>query len=113
MAERITYTLTAEDEALYTREILQQRLHFSGRLIKKIKYEGQLLLAEKPVRMRDKGSAGDILTVVYPEESSYFEPEDIPVRIAYEDSDLLIFDKEPFYVVHPTKNYQTGTMANA
>lgn len=113
MAESINYTLTKDDEALYTREILQRRLNFSGRLIKKIKYDGQLLLAGKPVQMRERGKAGDILTVIYPEESSYFEPEDIPVNIAYEDKDLLIFAKEPYYVVHPTKNYQTGTMANA
>ena len=113
MAESARYLLTAEDEGLYMREILQRRLSFSGRLIKKIKYDGRLLLDGKPVKLRDKGMRGQLLEAVYPEEASYFEPEDIPVDVVYEDSDLLIVNKQPGIVVHPTKGYQTGTLANA
>ncbi len=113
MARRYEYRLTEEDEGLYTREILQRRLGFSGRLIKKIKYEGELYLNNVTVKLREKGRAGDLLTAVCPEESSWFEPEDIPLDIVYEDGDLLIVNKQPGLVVHPTKNYQSGTLANA
>ena len=113
MPAKVQYTLTTEDEDLYMREILRRRMGFSGRLVKKIKYDGQLLLGGKPVQMRDKGRCGQVLTAVYPEESSYFEPEDIPLDVVYEDDQLLIVNKQPGIVVHPTKNYQTGTLANA
>ena len=33
--------------------------------------------------------------------------------MVYEDDDLLVVNKQPFLVVHPTKNYQSGTLANA
>ena len=63
--------------------------------------------------MRFRHKAGDVLQVRFPEESSYFEPEDIPLAVVYEDEDLLVVDKQPGLVIHPTKNYQSGTLANA
>ena len=110
----IEYTLTTEDESLYIKEVLQRRLKFSSRLMRKLKvHEGGLLLDGKAARMKDKGRAGQKLSVRYPEETSYFEPEDIPLDVPYEDEDLLVVNKQPGIVVHPTKGYQTGTLANA
>lgn len=108
-----TYTLVKEDEELYIKELLQRRFHFSSRLIRKLKVEGGVFVNGKPARMRQKGRAGDVLRVSFPRESSYFGPEDIPLAVVYEDDDLLVLDKQPGLVVHPTKNYQTGTLANA
>ncbi len=113
METAITYEWTAEDEGLYVKEVLQRRFAVSSRLMRKIKVSGQIALDGRPARLRDKGTLGQILTVAFPEESSYFEPEDIPLDVVYEDSDLLVVNKQPFLVVHPTKNYQNGTLANA
>ncbi len=108
------YTLTIEDEELYVKELLQRKFLFSSRLIRKLKVnEGTLRLDGVPCRLRDKGKAGQELTCDYPEEQSYFEPEDIPLDIVYEDGDLLVINKQPFITVHPTKNYQNHTLANA
>lgn len=108
-----TYKLTKEDEDLYVRELLVRRFQFSSRLLRKLKVEGGVFLNGRPVRFRHKGRAGDVLQVRFPEESSYFEPEDIPLAVVYEDEDLLVVDKQPGLVIHPTKNYQSGTLANA
>ena len=35
------------------------------------------------------------------------------VKIVYEDSDIIVVNKRPNMVVHPTKRYQSGTLANA
>ena len=113
MEPAITYTWTAEDEDLYVKEVLQRRFDVSSRLMRKIKVSGQIALDGKQARLRDKGRAGQILTVAFPEESNYFDPENIPLDVVYEDSDLLVVNKQPFLVVHPTKNYQSGTLANA
>lgn len=112
MSRRVEYVLTPEDEGLYLKEILQRRLGFSGRLIKKIKYEGDLLLGGVHAGVKQRGRTGEVLTAVYPEEESYFEPEDIPLDIIYEDDDLLVLNKQPYVVVHPTKGHQEGTLAN-
>ena len=113
METAITYVWTEEDEGLYVKEVLQRRFAVSSRLMRKIKVSGQIALDGRAARLRDKGRTGQTLTVAFPEESSYFEPEDIPLDVVYEDSDLLVVNKQPFLVVHPTKNYQSGTLANA
>lgn len=113
MEPAITYEWTAEDEGLYVKEVLQRRFAVSSRLMRKIKVSGQISLDGKTARLRDKGRAGQVLTVAFPDESSYFDPENIPLDVVYEDSDLLVVNKQPFLVVHPTKNYQSGTLANA
>ncbi len=113
MAETINYTALPEDEGLYIKEIIRRRLGYSSRLLKKIRYDGSVELNGRPAKLNIKLHPGDLVTVRLPQESSYFEPEDIPVDIAYEDKDLLIVNKPPFLVVHPTKNYQSGTLANA
>lgn len=40
-------------------------------------------------------------------------PEDIPLSIAYEDSDLLVVNKAKGMVVHPAAGNYTGTLVNA
>jgi 23S rRNA pseudouridine1911/1915/1917 synthase len=40
------------------------------------------------------------------------EREDVPLRIAYEDSDLLVVDKPAGLVVHPGPGHTTGTLVH-
>jgi len=40
-------------------------------------------------------------------------PESIPLRIVYEDPDLLVVDKPAGMVVHPAPGHWTGTLVNA
>ncbi|NCB41824.1 MAG: RluA family pseudouridine synthase [Clostridia bacterium] len=113
MQNDLKYTIDKEDENLYIKELLQRRFRFSSRLIRKLKVEGGVFVNGNDVKLNQKGRAGDILSVVYPKETSYFDPENIPLDIIYEDVDLLVVNKQPGLVVHPTKNYQSGTLANA
>ena len=41
------------------------------------------------------------------------EPEDIPLDILFEDSDILVLNKAPGMVVHPAPGHFTGTLVNA
>jgi 23S rRNA pseudouridine1911/1915/1917 synthase len=42
-----------------------------------------------------------------------FAPEDIPLAIVYEDSDLIVINKPAGLVVHPAAGIHSGTLANA
>lgn len=53
-----------------------------------------------------------ILTVPDPVEYEAV-PEDIPLDIVYEDSDLLVVNKPKGMVVHPATGNYTGTLVNA
>ncbi|MGL5376725.1 MAG: RluA family pseudouridine synthase [Cetobacterium sp.] len=39
--------------------------------------------------------------------------EDIPIDIVYEDSDLVIINKDAGVIVHPAQGFYTGTLVNA
>ncbi len=61
----------------------------------------------KPVR-------GDVVTIEVPSpKPTEVKPEDISIKIVYEDKDLLVIDKDAGMVVHPTLDHPTATLVNA
>ena len=61
-----------------------------------------------------KTSVGDVIEFDLPvDEEIDAEPENIPIDIVYEDSDLLIVNKPQGMVVHPAPGNYTGTLVNA
>ena len=109
----ISYNCKETDEGLLVKEILRLRLKLSSHLLKKIKPLGGILLNDERCGVRHRVKAGDVVSVIYPEETSYFEPQDIPLDVVYEDADLLIVNKQAGLIVHPTHNFPDGTLANA
>lgn len=68
----------------------------------------------KPVSKSFKAKAGDIIEFTVPEPQMLsLEPEDIPLEIVYEDSDLLVVNKPRGMVVHPAPGNYSGTLVNA
>ncbi len=108
----MTYKVEKEDETLLINEILRSRLNLSSRLLRKIKKSGGIYKNSEAVFLNSNVEKGDVLRVVLPVETSYFEPEDMPIDPVYEDVDLLIINKQPGVVVHPTKGHANGTIAN-
>lgn len=47
-----------------------------------------------------------------PPEPLEAAPEDIPLDVVYEDSHLLVVNKAPHMVVHPSPGHSTGTLVN-
>ena len=39
-------------------------------------------------------------------------PMEIPIKVAYEDKNILLIDKEPYIIVHPTQKKGDTTLAN-
>ena len=42
-----------------------------------------------------------------------FKPEPIPLNILYQDSHIIVIDKQPGIVVHPAAGHRRGTLVNA
>ena len=95
------------------REYLKEELGLSSRLIRGAALEKRILVNNNPVRMRHVLHTGDIVVVkLQRKESQNIIPEKMELDIVYEDEDILILNKPPFLVVHPTKSYPYGTLAN-
>ncbi len=86
--------------------------NISSRLFKKLKRNKSIFLNGGHVNSNDNCKSGDIISIVMEDEINNITPESIPLDILYEDNDLLIINKEPNMVVHPTKSHQSGTIAN-
>jgi 23S rRNA pseudouridine1911/1915/1917 synthase len=67
--------------------------------------------------IRDPGhhvNAGDaILVEVPPPEPPEPAPEDIPLKVVFEDDEIIVIDKPKGLVVHPAAGNWTGTLVNA
>ncbi|HAF29871.1 MAG TPA: RNA pseudouridine synthase [Bacteroidales bacterium] len=74
-----------------------------------------ILVNQKPVKSNYKVKPNDVISIVmaYPPREIELIPEDIPINIVYEDNDVVIVDKEPGIVVHPSYGHYTGTLVNA
>lgn len=58
--------------------------------------------------------AGDVVKITLPDmEEPEILPENIPLDIVYEDSDLLVVNKPKGMVVHPAAGHYSGTLVNA
>jgi len=108
----------ADTGGMTARGALRRTKGVSQRLVRKIAHgegegAGALYINGKPARFRDKVKAGDEIRLVFPEEESWIEPEEIPLSVLYEDDDILVIDKQPGMVVHPTKGHRKRTVAGA
>lgn len=76
--------------------------------------KGNILVNGKKVSKSCKLKGGEELSVELPEPQPMdAAPEDIPLDIVYEDSDLLVVNKPKGMVVHPAHGNYTGTLVNA
>ena len=74
---------------------------------------GDVLLDGAPARPRDLVRGGEAVSLnAEPEDQTLAEPEDIPLDILYEDSEVFVLDKPAGLVVHPGAGNPTGTLVN-
>lgn len=112
MAE-FKHTVTKEDEGKEVRDIMRMYFDFSSRLRNKVKREKLVFLNGEQTQGWYKVYPGDVVSVELPEEKSNFPAQPIPLDPVFEDDDLLLLNKQPGLIVHPTKGHPLGTVANA
>ena len=95
------------------REYLKVELGLSTRLIRSASLGKRIFVNDEVVKMNRVLNEGEIIKIdLIKDESQDIAPEKMDIDIVYEDEDILVINKKPFMVVHPTKSYQSGTLAN-
>ena len=100
------------EENILLRDYLKE-LPISQAMIKKIKRNGDFLVNGNSQTVRYLLQKGDCLEIIFPQETSLIQPENIPLKIVYEDDYYLIIDKESQMPCIPTKRYQSHTLCHA
>lgn len=93
-------------------DILKLEYGISGRLFRKLKKNNQVYLNGQVAKGNIIVSKGDKIALIMEDENENIIPKKIPLDIIYEDHDLLILNKQPNIVVHPTKSHIEDTIAN-
>ena len=106
--------VTKEYDGRKIREYLKEEIGLSSRLIRGASIDKRIFVNNKAVKMNYIIKYKDIVLIdLAKEETQNIEPEDIKIDIVYEDEDIIVVNKPPNMVVHPTKRHQSGTLANA
>jgi len=75
---------------------------------------GQVLVEGRRRRCRDRVWGGESVALAAELEAREQDlPEEIPLRVVFEDEELLVIDKPAGLVVHPAAGNPAGTMLNA
>jgi 23S rRNA pseudouridine1911/1915/1917 synthase len=76
--------------------------------------DGRVLVNGTAVKANYKLLENDRIELSIPEpESAEIVPEDIPLDVVYEDSDVIVVNKPRGLVVHPAPGHASGTLVNA
>lgn len=100
------------EEDLTLKEILLDKLNFSVRSLSKMKREKSVLVNGEFKKLSSNIVKGDLIEVRIDEDMANFEPQDLNLNIIYDDFDIIMVNKPPFMVVHPTKSHFDKTIAN-
>ena len=115
MIDEQTRRLVAEEDGERLDAFLAARLDdLSRSRAAQLIEDGHVTVNERNPKKSEKLSAGDVVLVTMPAVvRTSVTPEDIPLNIVFQDSDLVVVDKPAGLVVHPAIGHARGTLVNA
>ena len=89
-------------------QYLREVQNYSGRSLRNV----EVFLNGKQVRLTKKLPSHGNLKVVEKKKGTDIKPIELPLDIVFEDEDILVVNKEPFLLTHPTQKKVDFTLAN-
>ncbi len=107
--------VTVEDAGERLDRFLVTRLpEFSRARIQELIAEGHVLIAGRPARSSHRVVESESVQVgIVSRPPLAAEPEDIPIKVLYEDADVIVVNKPANMVVHAGAGHHRGTLVNA
>jgi 23S rRNA pseudouridine1911/1915/1917 synthase len=113
----------ADSSVLVEQSLPQERLdtflrtrfpNVSRGTIQRLIEQGHIRVNDQPVKATHTPRAGERILICWPEpEPATAQPEDLPLDVLFEDDDLLVLNKPPGLVTHPSVGHDEGTLVNA
>ena len=108
------YKVEAQDAGKRLDAYLAEKTDLSRSAAAKLIESGAVTVNGKKTEKKYQVKANDDVEITLPEVEEYeAQPEDIPLDIIYEDSDIIVINKPSGMVVHPAPGNYTGTLVNA
>ena len=94
--------------------IAQKNDKLSRSMIQKLIEDGEILVNGQTKKISYKVHKGDEIEINIPKpRETNIKPQNIPVDVIYEDSDIIVVNKPKGMVVHPANGNPDGTLVNA
>jgi len=82
--------------------------------IQRLIQQGDVRVAGKPVKASHLPRAGEKIEIHWPDaKPATAQPQEMPLDVLFEDDDLLVLNKPPGMVVHPSAGHEESTLVNA
>jgi 23S rRNA pseudouridine1911/1915/1917 synthase len=113
--DRLTVDVAPEDAGARLDRVLAARTELSRSRLKALILDGAVAIGSRTIRdPSHRVNAGETVAVaVPPPEPAEPAGEDIPLKVVFEDDEIIVIDKPAGLVVHPAAGHATGTLVNA
>lgn len=102
------FKIEKEYQRMKISQYLREVQNYSGRSLRNV----EVFLNGKRVRTTKKLPSSGILKVEEKKKGTDIKPINLNLEIVYEDEDILVVNKEPFLLTHPTQKKAEYTLAN-
>ena len=111
MTRELTFAVLPEESGETAERFLKKR-GFSRKLITSLKASGGITRGGAVLRSVDILAAGDVVSIRIEDKGAIVPNPNIQAAIAFENEDLVIFDKPPGLAVHPSIVHYADTLGN-
>lgn len=117
MSDRIhiQQVVSEAEDGMRLSTFLKRKMSISRRMMKKLKPNlGSIEVNQQHRHLNSKLQAGEKVAIDWTEQSETSDilPQPIPIDVLFEDDSLLVVNKPPGYIVHPTTGHYLNTLAN-
>ena len=115
MKYQVSFQVDSRDAAQRLDVFLAQKdPSLSRSRIKRLIEKGEVWVGGRKAKASLKLRENDVVALALPEpEKLGLEPQDLPLKVLYEDRHLIVVDKPAGLVVHPGAGNPSGTLVNA
>lgn len=107
------YSITVAEDNVVLGSFVKAQCNVSSRRLQQLFRKGQVLVNGKKGHSKRMLRVGDVVSVPVDKDSNYgVEPEQGPLRVLYEDDQVLVVYKPVGIAVHPMGHTTSHTLAN-
>lgn len=104
------WTVPPEADGRVLHNLLQREFKFSRRLLRQLVQTDGITRNNRTMYLKDHVRSGDIIDIMLPPEQSAVNPAAMELDIRYEDDEILIVNKPPGVLSHPTAHEREGSI---